>query len=403
MKKKMRYCFLAMLSALALSACGASDKDAMSGKVPDSKNNTPKNTPTGIEGVENSGQDENAQSETAKIEILEGIFEYELIESEKTVLLKRYIGQEEHLTVYGSYEVDGKEYKTRLRDGTNAGYTRSPFRDRGSGLVSVTFTDGVKLNDCSSYFQECKNLKTVDLSGLDTSDCSDFSAMFKGCKSLQSVDLSTFDMKNVNKMESMFSSCESLTEIDLSMIDTGKVKDFSGLFEECKNLQKINLMGVNTENAESFLDMFSGCHSLTNIDVSGFDTGNVTTFSGMFALCRSIESLDLGNFDTSKANYMTCMFSGCASLKTLNISSFDTSQVGDMASMFAGCHALTQLDISHFAASSSLNYIDSMFRDCEQLTAVYVNQEFYDRAYSDEMKNNKRLFENSAVTDFTKK
>lgn len=210
MKKKMRYCFLALLSALALSACGASDKDAMSGTVPDSKNNTPTNTPTGIEGVENSGQDENAQSETAKIEILEGIFEYELIESEKTVLLKRYIGQEENLTVYGSYEVDGKEYKTRLRDGTNAGYTRSPFRDRGSGLISVTFAGGVKLNDCSSYFQECKNLK--------------------------SVDLSTFDMKNVNNMESMFSSCESLTELDLSMIDTGKVKDFTGLFEECKNL-----------------------------------------------------------------------------------------------------------------------------------------------------------------------
>lgn len=74
-----------------------------------------------------------------------------------------------------------------------------------------------------------------------------------------------------------------------------------------------------------------------------------------------------------------------------------------MAAMFAGCHALTQLDISHFAAGSSLNYIDSMFRDCEQLTAVFVNQEFYDRAYSDEIKNNKRLFENSSVTDFTKK
>lgn len=312
MKKKRRYCFLALLSALALSACGASDKDEMPGTVPSSKNDTPTNTSAVMESVENSGRDENVQSEKVKIEILEGVFEYELIESEKTVLLKRYIGQEEHLTVYGSYEVDGKEYKTRLRDGTNAGYTRSPFRDRGSGLISVTFAGGVKLNDCSSYFQECKNLKTVDLSGLDTSDCSDFSAMFKGCKSLQSVDLSTFDMNNVNNMESMFSSCESLTELDLSMIDTGKVKDFTGLFEECKNLQKINLTGLNTENAESFLNMFDGCHSLANIDVSGFDTGNVTTFSGMFARCRSIESLDLGNFDTSKANYMTCMFSSAA-------------------------------------------------------------------------------------------
>lgn len=131
-------------------------------------------TPTGIEDVENSGQDENVQSENAKIEILEGVVEYELIESENTVLLKRYTGQEEHLTVYGSYEIDGKEYKTRLRDGTYAGNTWSPFRDRGSNLISVTFAGGVKLNDCSSYFHKCTNLKTVDLSGLDTSDRSDF-------------------------------------------------------------------------------------------------------------------------------------------------------------------------------------------------------------------------------------
>lgn len=82
--------------------------------------------------------------------------------------------------------------------------------------------------------------------------------------------------------------------------------------------------------------------------------------------------------DTSKVKDFTGLFEECKNLQKINLTGVNTESAERFLNMFAGCHALTQLDISHFAAGSSLNYIDSMFRDCEQLTAVYVNQEFYD-------------------------
>lgn len=151
------------------------------------------------------------------------------------------------------------------------------------------------------------------------------------------------------------------------------------------------------------MEMFNSCKSLTEMDLTVIDTSNVDSFSGMFAHCSSVESLDLSNFNTSKTHLMTSMFSSCKALKTLNISSFDTSQVRDMASMFSRCSSLTQLDISHFTASESLNYVDHMFQECDQLTAVYVNQQFYDRVYSNEIRKNEDIFLDSPIMDFTVK
>lgn len=395
MRKKKWYCFLALLSVLTLGACGVSDEQSML----DEESNSPAVVQDSSEREGASGQEE---SDSAQSHILDGLFQYELIEEENTILLTEYIGEEENLTVYGTYEIGGKEYKTRLRDATyEGGVTYSPFGNKKRILVSIAFIGGVKLNDCSRYFYECENLQSVDLSGLDTSECSDFSGMFMRCRSLHAVDLSTLNMENVSDMNEMFSSCESLTEMDLTMIDTSKVINFGNLFDNCKNMKKINLTGMNTESAEEMYGMFFGCSSLSEIDVSSFDTSNVDSFSGMFAHCSSVESLDLSNFDTSKTHLMTSMFSSCKALKTLNISSFDTSQVRDMASMFSRCSSLTQLDISHFVASESLNYVERMFQECDQLTAVYVNQQFYDRVNSNEIKKNEDIFLDSSITDFT--
>lgn len=399
MRKKKQYCILTLLSAIALSACGVSGGEPLS----EQESNTPAVIQDSSEQEDASRQEESNGGEIAQSDILDGLFEYELIEEENTILLTDYIGEEKNLTVYGTYEIGGKEYKTRLQDGTHGGVTYSPFRTQKRILESVAFIGGVKLNDCSQYFYECENLKSVDLSGLDTSECSDFSGMFMRCRSLQAVDLSTLNMENVSNMMEMFSSCESLTEMDLTVIDTSKVTNFGNLFDNCKNLQKIDLTGLNTGSAEEMYGMFFGCSSLTDIDVSSFDTSNVDSFSGMFAHCSSVESLDLSNFITSKTHLMTSMFSSCKALKTLNISSFDTSQVRDMASMFSRCSSLTQLDISHFTASESLNYVDHMFQECDQLTAVYVNQQFYDRVYSNEIRDNEDIFLDSPIMDFTVK
>lgn len=379
---------LALLGALALSACGTPDTDSDRNSIAGNGEKVPNSS--------------NSNKEAKDKTLDSSLFEYTLIEEENTVLLTKYIGEAAQVTVYGSYKIGGKEYKTRLQDGIINNSKSSPFWDNTT-ITSVTFVGGVKLNNCGSFFSGCTKLETVDLSGLDTSECSKFSAMFCDCSSLQAIDLSTLNMDKLTDLYSMFSYCESLTELDLSMIDTSNVTSFSNLFEHCSSLETLNIEGMNTSKSLGFVSMFDGCRSLASIDVSGFDTAGATALSAMFRGCESLTSIDCSSFDTSNITYLESMFAGCASLTTLNIDSFDTRQVQSMASMFEGCRSLEQLDISHFTAGGSLKYIYNMFKNCEKLTAVYVNQGFYDRAYSDKMKNNSHLFEESAVSDFTVK
>ena len=42
-------------------------------------------------------------------------------------------------------------------------------------------------------FRNCKELKYLDLSNIDTSKVSNMGAMFEGCESLISLDITNFD------------------------------------------------------------------------------------------------------------------------------------------------------------------------------------------------------------------
>ncbi len=419
MKKKKVFVLVTLLSVLALAACGAPDPgpDPVGG----SEENAPVSTADNSSNAEPSNRDVSDKP-------LDSSFEYTLLEEENTVLLTKYIGEEEQVTVYGSYEIGGKEYTTRLQDGVIDNSKASPFRDNTT-ITSISFVGGVKLDNCSNYFSYCTSLETVDFTGLDTSNCTDFSAMFSDCTSLQALDLSPLNTDSLEKLYAMFSYCESLTELDLSVIDTSRVTSFAYLFEHCSSLESVNLEGMNTSNAQDFIDMFNGCSSLSSVDVSGFDTSNVTAMTGMFSGCEGLTGLDLSNFDTRQVTYMSGMFSGCSSLTALDLSSFDTQQTEDMNALFSGCRSLTsigiesfdthrvkdmsemfkgcssleQLDISHFTPYNHLTHIYSMFEDCEQLATVYVNQDFYNHVYSDRIQNSRNLFEDSPLTDFTVK
>ena len=49
----------------------------------------------------------------------------------------------------------------------------------------------------SAMFFECYKLKTLDISGFDTTNITNMSFMFRACESLKSLDLSSFNTHNV--------------------------------------------------------------------------------------------------------------------------------------------------------------------------------------------------------------
>ena len=120
------------------------------------------------------------------------------------------------------------------------------------------------------YFERFRQMTSIDLSALDTSEVTNISAMFNKCSSLTSLDVSKFDTSQVTDMSNMFAYCSSLTSLDVSNFDTSQVTNM--------------------------YEMFYGCSSLTSLDVSKFDTSNVTNTSSMFCRCPAWDTVDQTKF-----------------------------------------------------------------------------------------------------------
>lgn len=224
----------------------------------------------------------------------------------------------------------------------------------------------------SGLFQSLSNLKTLDLSKVDTSNVTNMSGMFDGCSSLQVLDVSGFDTSNVTNMSFMFCVCSSLRTLDVSCFDTSNVTNMKWMFERCSSLRTLNVSGFDTSNVENMSLMFQNCSSLRTLDVSGFSTSNATDITQMFCECSCLQALDVSGFDTSNVTNMSGMFYHCSSLITLDVNGFDTSNVKSMSGMFFGCSSLLTLDVSGFDTQNVTNMYSMFFR-CVGLQALDVS------------------------------
>ena len=222
-------------------------------------------------------------------------------------------------------------------------------------------------------FSGCTSLTDIDLSGsFNTSKVENMNGMFEKCSSLESLDLSSFDVSKVENMQMMFYCCAALTDIDLSSFGKSNVKDIRYMFAGCSSLKSLDLSSFDVSKVEIMWGMFNGCTALTEIKLGDFDTSNVTGMSRMFAGCENLASLDVSGFNTSKVTSMSGMFSGCKNLAGLDVSGFDTSNVITMQNMFNSCENLANLDVSGFKTSNVTN-MSGMFSGCENLAGLDVS------------------------------
>ena len=83
-------------------------------------------------------------------------------------------------------------------------------------------------------------------------------------------------------MNHMFNNCYNLKNINLSKFDTAKVTEMQAMFQRCTELTNLDLTSFNTSNLVDMGYMFYGCTKLTNIDLSTFVFSSVTTSSDVF-------------------------------------------------------------------------------------------------------------------------
>ena len=231
------------------------------------------------------------------------------------------------------------------RDGT--GSIRLYVSEDGK-TAYVLSTAEMKANpDSSGMLSGCSGLKSVDLSGLDTSEVTNMSSVFSGCSGLKSVDLSGLNTSEVTNMSSVFSGCSGLTELDLSGLDTSGVTNMSSMFSGCSGLTELDLKPIDTSAATNMSGMFNGCGSLEAVDLRKLNTSNVTDMSYMFNGCGSLTELELSKFDTSAVLSAGHMFSDCAELETIHAKNWTGNvSIGAAADVFTGSVKLPGYDAS---------------------------------------------------------
>ena len=119
-------------------------------------------------------------------------------------------------------------------------YLKSEIEKQGENVV-IRNLDVSLIEELRDLFINiADDVKTLDLSGWNTSNVKIMSRLFSYCISLESLDLSGWDVSNVEDMTDMFYNCENLKDLDLSNWDTSNVKDMYGMFHYCPAPYKVH-------------------------------------------------------------------------------------------------------------------------------------------------------------------
>ena len=274
---------------------------------------------------------------------------------------------------------------------------------------------------CEHWFFYCSNLTTIEgIEYFNTENVTNMRYMFDDCKSLKSLDLTNFNTENVTDMYSMFASCTSLESLDLTNFNTAKVTNMESMFQSCYALKTIYASDkFVTDQVTESTCMFSDCHNLkdytsskedhtyANCGPTGYftygrgyamfdDATGTLTFSYKGFKPEGAYELNEGEntpkwisknsyvkkvvFDASFANARptSCFswFRECENLTTIEgIEYLNTENVENMSFMFRDCYALESLDLSSFN-TAKVTSMSRMFYICKALTTIYASDKF---------------------------
>lgn len=223
------------------------------------------------------------------------------------------------------------------------------------------------LRDMGGMFNSLRELRVIDVSHFDTSECRNMAGMFLDCSKLTALDLQSMKVNNCENMEAMFGRCRDLEVINFEGWEVDKCKNMHLMFHECESLKSLVLPFI-ASNCEDMSEMFMNCKQLKTIDISHFDTSNCKNMSKMFMGCSSLEHIDLSNFDFTRCENMNNMFSGCSSIKSIDLSN-RISACTEIEYLFACCNNLTDVNLHNFKMPNCEN-ITGLFAKCTNMRHI---------------------------------
>ena len=230
-----------------------------------------------------------------------------------------------------------------------------------------TVVDTISPISINGWWRDGQNITFIDLSNLDTSNCTNMGYVFRDCSLLTNiVGLTYLNTSKVTHMKSMFYNCAELEEIDVSGFDTGLVTNMEYMFYSCFVANIIGLNNFDVKNVTSFRSMFYKCVSTKHFDLSGWNLAKCTSTRYMFN--RAAGTVDFTGWDTSKITDMTSMFS-TTFFTYLDLSSFNVSSATSLKNMFYSSYNLKTILVSYNWNESFADNVDTtnMFANCNVL------------------------------------
>lgn len=227
---------------------------------------TEQTTDTGMIQSETTSSTVNEESVSKEVDTnSEKAVDWETEDKGTYILLKRYTGSATDLVVPN--EINGKP--TKLLDIDENVIPN--MRNLESFIVQPNQKGqkvGLESTDLSFAFSNnpfiyIPKIKTINLSGLDTSNVTDMNSMFYACQSLTSLNFGDkFNTSNVTNTSYMFCMCMSLKELDLgNEFDTSNVTDMEVMFGMCMSLKKIDLGEKFNVNKKKASNLFAAPYS----------------------------------------------------------------------------------------------------------------------------------------------
>ena len=229
-------------------------------------------------------------------------FALTLIAGAENISFGNFYSSEIEVTAYAASNVTyDSETRTLTLSGNLTESDVSEIRNYRDAKYVIALEGTAFPSDCSSLFAGFENMRTIDLSGADTSKVTNMSSMFSSCFGLETIDLSSFDTSNVTNMNSMF-ACNDLKNLDLSSFDTSKVTDMNSMFSEGW-FEAIDISSFNTGNVTDMQYMFYWNENLKTVYVGdSWDTSNVNISKGMFYDCGNIVGENGTTFNYQKTD-----------------------------------------------------------------------------------------------------
>jgi len=258
-------------------------------------------------------------------------------------------------------------------------FDTSRVRDMSQMFGSAGTTGGWSANwfNCN---RRNSLVKSLDLSGFDTSNVTNMRGMFQCMPELEQLNISNFDTSRVTDMSLMFFGATKLTDLNVSHFNTANVTNMSAMFHGQGNTT-LDISNFNMSRVTNISRMFLAAINLSTIITDGgvntfnWDTSRMTSFERTFSSTR-VPSLTFGpNFVSTNVTTMESMFTQSTNLATIttpagvNVINWNTSRVTTMQAMFSNV-PLTSIEFGPNFVTNNVTNMHSMFMGTRSLTRL---------------------------------